>query len=173
MISDMTKANILIAIAKGQSVAEAAKPYGLSYAQARGALSRFCPHIKLRWDLEEIRANPKKYIDAALAIIASPKNALRRVLRDDLVFQLKLRSPDELTPQYVSNITAETLLSHGVTETGLVEIQEWLLANGLSCKRKLPEKNEYMRAVQKAIILLDAFGLDVSHLRAQLKTIDE
>ena len=173
MISDMTKANILIAIAKGQSVAEAAKPYGLSYAQARGALSRFCPHIKLRWDLEEIRANPKKYIDAALAIIASPKNALRRVLRDDLVFQLKLRSPNELTPQYVSNITAETLLSHGVTETGLVEIQEWLLANGLSCKRKFPEKNEYMRAVQKAIILLDAFALDVSHLRAQLKTIDE
>ncbi len=90
-----------------------------------------------------------------------------------MVFLLKLRSADELTPPYVSNITAETLLSHVVTETGLVEIQEWMLANGLSCKRKLPEKNEYMRAVQKAIILLDAFGLDVSLLRAQLKTIDE
>jgi hypothetical protein len=173
MISDMTKANILIAIACGQSVAEAAKPYGLSYAQAIGTLPRFCQHLKLRWDLQEIRANPKKYIDVAIVIVASPKNALRRVLRNDLVFLLKLRSADELTPQYVSNITAETLLSHVVTETGLVEIQEWMLANGLSCKRKLPEKNEYMRAVQKAIILLDAFGLDVSLLRAQLKTIDE
>jgi hypothetical protein len=173
MISDMTKSNILIAIAKGQSVAEAAKSYGLSYAQARGVLPRFCNHLKLRWDLEEIRANPKKYIDAAIAIASSPKNALRRVLRNDLVFQLKLRSPDELTPEYVSNITAETLLSHGVTETGLVEIQEWLLANGLSCKRKFPETDEHMRVVQKAIILLDAFGLDVSHPRAQLKTIDE
>lgn len=173
MISDMTKANILIAIAGGQSVAEAAKPYGLSYAQARGTLPQFCQHLKLRWDLQEIRANPKKYIDVAIVIVASPKNALRRVLRNDLVFLLKLRSADELTPPYVSNITAETLLSHVVTETGLVEIQEWMLANGLSCKRKLPEKNEYMRAVQKAIILLDAFGLDVSLLRAQLKTIDE
>lgn len=95
MISDMTKANILIAIAEGQSVAEAAKPYGLRYAQARGALSRFCPHLKLRWDIEEIRTNPKRYIDAALAIVASIKNALRRVLRNDLVFQLKLRSADE------------------------------------------------------------------------------
>lgn len=173
MISDMTKANILIAIAGGQSVAEAAKPYGLSYVQARGTLPRFCQHLKLRWDLEEIRANPKKYIDVAIAIVASPKNALRRVLRNDLVFLLKLRSADELTPQYVSNITAETLLSHGVTETGLVEIQEWLVANGLSCKRKLPETDEYMRVVRKAITLLDAFGLDVSQLKAQHKAIDE
>jgi hypothetical protein len=173
MISDMTKANILIEIAKGQSVAEAAKSYGLSYAQARGALPRFCQHLKLRWDLEDIRTKSQKYIDAATAVLSSPKNSLRRVLRNDLVFQLKLGSADELTPQYVSNVTAETLLSHGVTETGLVEIQEWLLANGLSCKRKLPETDEYMRVVQKAISLLDAFGLDVSRPRAQLKTIDE
>ena len=62
MIFDMTKANILIAIAKDQSVAEAAKSYGLSYAQARSALPRFCSHLKLRWDLEETRANPKKYM---------------------------------------------------------------------------------------------------------------
>lgn len=173
MISDITKANILIAIAEGQSVADAAKCYGLSCAQARGALPRFCRHVKLRWDLEDIRANPKKYIDAAVAVISSPKNALRRVLRNDLVAHLKLRSPDELTPRYVSNITAETLLSHGISETGFVEVQEWLLANGLSCKRKLPETDEYMRAVQKAIILLDAFGLDVSLPKAQLKTITE
>jgi hypothetical protein len=173
MISDMTKANILIAIAEGQSVADAAKSYGLSYAQARGALPRFCQHLKLRWDLEDIRAKPKKYIDAAEAIVSSPKNELRRILRNDLVLQLKLRSPDELTPQYISNITAETLLSHGVTETGLVEIQEWLLTNGLSCKRKLPEAKEYMRAVQKAIILLDAFGLDVTRPKEQLKITDE
>jgi hypothetical protein len=75
MISDMTKVNILISIADGQSVADAAKCYGLSYAQARGALPRFCRHLKLRWDLEEIQANPKKYIDAAIATISSPKNA--------------------------------------------------------------------------------------------------
>lgn len=63
------------------------------------------------------RSNPKKYIDAAMAIVSSPKNALRGVLRNDLVFQLKLRSAAELAQQYVSNITAEILLSHGVTET--------------------------------------------------------
>lgn len=173
MISDMTKANVLIAVAGGQSVAEAAKSYGLSAAQARGALPRFCQHLKLRWDLEDIRANPQKYIDAATVVLSSQKNSLRRVLRNNLVGKLKLRSPDELTPQYVSNITAETLLLNGFTETGLVEIQEWLLANGLSCKRKFPEKSEYLRMVQKAIILLDAFGLDASHPKAQLESIDE
>src|SRR5690606_24489450 len=156
------KANILIAIARGQSVAKAAQANGFTAAQARGALPRLCRDLKLRWDLEEIRANPQKYIDAATTVAADPKYALRKVLRNDLVFQLKLRSPDELTPQYVSNITAETLLSNGVTEVGLVEIQEWLLANGLSCKRKLPESDEYVRMIEKAIILLDAFGLDVS-----------
>lgn len=173
MISDMTKANILIAIAEGQSVAEAAKSFGLSYAQARGALPRLCRGLRLRWDLEEIRANPKKYIDAAVAVVSSPKNALRKILRNDLVFQLKLRSPDELTPQYVSNITAETLLSIGVSEIGLVEIQEWLLANGLSCKRTLPEKDEYLRSVQKAITLLDAFGFDVSSPKAQMINLSD
>lgn len=173
MISDMIKASILIAIAQGQSVADAAKTNGLTTAQARGALPRFCRNLKLRWDIEDIRANPQKYINAATAVLASPKNALRRVLRNDLVFQLKLHSPDELTPQYVSNITAETLLSHGVTENSLVEIQEWLIANGLSCKRKLPEKDEYLRMIQKAIVLLDAFGLDVSRPASQLKNSDE
>lgn len=52
-----------------------------------------------------------------MAIVSSSKNALRRVLRHDLVFQLKLRLTDELTPQYVFNIAAETLLPHDVTET--------------------------------------------------------
>lgn len=89
------------------------------------------------------------------------------------MLQLKLRSPDERTPQYVSNVTSETLLSNGVTETGLVEIQEWLLANGLSCKRKLPEKNECMLVVQKAITLLDAFGLDLSYPKVQVNNLSD
>lgn len=173
MISDITKANTLIAIARGQSVAEAAKANGLTYAQARGMLPRFCSGLKLRWDLEEVRANPQRYIDAATAVVAAPKNALRKVLRTNLVCQLKLRSSDDLTPQYVSNITAATLLSNGFTETALVEIQEWLLANGLSCKRKFPETDEYIRTVQKAITLLDAFGFDISIPTAQLKNIDQ
>lgn len=173
MIPDTAKANILIAIARGQSVANAAKANGFNVAQARGALPRLCRDLKLRWDLEEIRTNPQRYIDAATVVATVPKNALRRLLRDDLVTQLRLRSPDELTPQYVSNLTAETLLLNGVTETALVEIQEWLLANGLSCKRKLPETDEYMRTIQKAIILLDAFGLDLSAAKTQMKNLDE
>jgi hypothetical protein len=173
MIPDTAKANILIAIARGQSVTNAAQTNGFTAAQARGALPRLCRDLKLKWDLEEIRANPQKYIDAATAVAAVPKNALRRVLRDDLVIRLKLRSPDELTPQYVSNITAETLLLNGVTETALVEIQEWLLANSLSCKRKLPETDEHMRTIQRAIILLDAFGLDLSIPKTQLKTLGD
>lgn len=35
------------------------------------------------------------------------------------------------------------------------------------------KKSEYLRMVQKAIILLDAFGLDASHPKAQLESIDE
>ena len=38
-------------------------------------------------------------------------------------------------------------------ETGLVEIQEWLVANGLSCKRKLPETDEYMRGSKSHYII--------------------
>jgi hypothetical protein len=171
--SDTAKATILIAIASGQSVAIAAKANGFSAAQVRGTLPRFCRDLKLRWDLAEIRGNPQMYIDAATAVASAPKNALRKLLRNDLITQLKLRSPEELTPQYVSNITAETLLSNGITESALVDIQEWLLANGLSCKRNLPEGVKYLRAVQKAIILLDAFGLDSSIPKAQLKNLNE
>lgn len=171
MIPDTVKAKILIAIAQGQSVGDAAQAYGFKYAQARGAFPNFCRRLGLRWDLDEIKTHPQKYIDAALKVISMPQNSLRRPLRVNLIKQLRLTSAEELTPRYVSCLTAEMLLSNGVTENAITEIQKWLLAHNYSIKRKVPNSDEHLRIAEKALHVLDAFGFDMSVAKNQLKTL--
>lgn len=172
MIPDIDKAKILLAIAQGRSVKDAAESIGFKDRQVRNSFPKFCRNLGLRWDTEEIRANPQRYIDAASAIISSPRNFLRRDLRKKLTTFLKLGSPEELTPQYVSNLSVEILFANGLTQNAIADIQEWLQKNGLSLKRKLPDREEYLHITKRAIYILDALGFDISSATPQLKTME-
>ena len=132
MIQDSTKAKVLESVARGQTLPDAASANGLKTSQGRDAISRICRYLKLSADISEIQSNPDKYIAAALSIINDPKYSLQNKLRKDLQHKLSLRSADELTPKYISNLTAEMLLSAGVSESSLVSVQAWMINNDSS-----------------------------------------
>ncbi|MBO9661426.1 hypothetical protein [Dokdonella sp.] len=168
MISDMMKARVLLAVAEGQSLASAAEANGLSPSRGRDALNRLCRKLRMPGHVAEIHANGQVYRDAALKIIHDPKHALRRGLRDKLVRFLELRSAEDLTPGYVSNMTAPFMLDVGFSRDAVSEIQEWLLANGTRFKRQAPKAGTQTQTATSAALLLDAFGFDVIAAKAAL-----
>lgn len=101
MITDAKKAKILLSVASGMTVPEAARANDVKPAQARASISRICRNAKLSSQIIDIHANPKKYIDFAKNITADPAHTLRKALREQLIDILRLRSPAELTPKYV------------------------------------------------------------------------
>lgn len=172
MISEAKKAKVLLAVAEGQTLAAAAKANGLSPGRGRDALARICRKLGLACTVDEVRANPDVYRDAARRIIDDPGNALRKDLREKLVRYLKLRSADDLTPHYVSNLTASSMLAAGLTHGAVAELQAWLLASGTRFKRQAPREGEETQAAVRAVLLLDAFGFDVNAARAALGELD-
>ena len=129
--SDNIKAKILAAVASGSSVSEAAKANGITTTQVRSAISRLCRTAKLSADISDIQESPKEYLELASLIQSTPQYALRTDLRRKIQYCLRLKSADEITPRYISNLTSEMILDAGITEFGLYEIQQWLVANGV------------------------------------------
>ncbi len=168
---DNIKAKILAAVARGSALSEAAKEIGLTGSQARSAVSILCRKENLSSEISEIRNNPDKYLALALRITNTPQYALREELRRRIFNNLRLKSADEITPKYVSNLTAAMILEAGITEVGLSEIQEWLVTNGTSLKKRAPE-TQHMSLVKRAIFLLDSFGFDTETVRNQLSGLD-
>lgn len=173
MITDAVKAKILTAVARGETIASAARKNGISTPQARNALFRICRSLNLSPDISDISANSEKYLLAAHRKLQDPKIVLPQRLWRDLMQKLRLRSPDEITPRYFSNLTAEQMLDSGVTESSLSDIQEWLNHHGASLKRKAPNSSTASRSVKRAIYLLDSFGFDISRARVQFGKLDE
>ncbi len=169
---DNIKANVLAAVACGSSISEAAKANGLTPAQGRTAISRLCRTAGLSSEISQIQEKPEKYLEISSKIQNSPQYALRRELRKKMLENLHLKSPDAITPKYVSNLTAEMILDANITEVALSEIQEWLVANGTSLKRRAPNKNQHVSLVKKAIFVLDAFGFDTTAAKKQFNGLD-
>ncbi|ELL4312300.1 hypothetical protein QFP33_001602 [Pseudomonas aeruginosa] len=173
MITDAKKAKILLSVAGGMTVPEAARANDVKPAQARASISRICRNAKLSPEIIDIHANPKKYIDLATKITVDPAYALRKALREQLIDILRLRSPDELTPKYVSNITAEILLKNGITGVAVAEIQEWLMDNNTELKRQAPTSEENIKLARRSALLLTAFGFNVAEVIDLLNSADD
>ncbi|MGB3423178.1 MAG: hypothetical protein WBF84_00935 [Castellaniella sp.] len=171
MIPNSTKAKILRSVADGATLSQAGTAAGISTARARTALGSLCRTLRQRADVEAIQAQPQKYLDALLAFEIKPQFELRKALVDKLEQALRLRSAAELTPQYLSNITASQLLECGVTLVAIAELQKWLYSHDLSLKRRPPKTESDLRETQRAIALLDAFHFDTDILKQQLANL--
>ena len=171
MIPNSVKAKILRSVAGGATLSQAGTTAGISTARARTALGSLCRTLRLSADSEAIQAQPQKYLEALLEFESKPQFELRRTLVDKLKEVLMLRSAAELTPQYLSNITASQLLERGVTLVAIAELQEWLYSHDLSLKRRPPETESDIREAQRAIALLDAFHFDTDILEQQLANL--
>lgn len=178
MISDVVKARILLSVANGATLAEAARFNGVKPEQARNAIHRICRSRSLgrgQWlpsQVSDIQSSPQKYIDFASKIIGDSRFTLREALRAKLVGALSLRAPDDLTPGYVSNIAAEMLLENGFTSIAVAEIQEWLVSCGSSLKCQAISDIKYVRQAKQAAFLLSAFGFKVGDIVAHLNEIE-
>jgi hypothetical protein len=102
-----------------------------------------------------------------------PVLQLNHKIAYSLADALRLKQIEELTPKYLSNISAAQLLSAGVSIVAVSEAQQWLLKNGTSLKRRPPEGNVEIQAIQRAIATLDAFYFDTERIRSQFNFLQE
>ena len=173
MQTDHLKAKVLASVARGMSVSDAAASHGLNAGQARDAISRICRDNKLPSEIAKIHAKPAPYLKAAEKVISTPRYGLRKGLRKDMEWCLKLQSADQIEPDYISNLTAAMILDSGITEVGLAEIQEWLNESGVRLKKKAPEDDEHLVLVRRSMYVLDSFGIDVECAKKQIESFEE
>ncbi len=172
MTANDRKASVLRCVAEGKSLKEAGAAVSISAESARTLLANLCRELKLSSSLDDIRTDPKKYLTRLDEFKSSPKFELRKALVHDLIFKLKLKAESDLTPKYVSNITASQLLGNGTTLVAVTEIQEWLMKHGLSLKRCPPETDKEITEVKRAIAVLDVFYFDTASLKEQLQHLE-
>lgn len=173
MIANDKRAAMLKCVAEGGTLKEAGATASISATRASQLLARLCREMKLPSSVDDIRADPKKYLAQLEELKQKPQFELRKALVHDLIFKLKLKAPADLTPKYVSNISASQLFSNGISLVAVTEIQEWLSRQGLSLKRRPPETDREVTEVKRAIALLDVYHFDIAILREQLQHLEK
>ena len=175
MENNIRGAAIVRAVAQGGTLKAAGESMGVGSTRAGQLLRRCCRKAGLPEEIQEIRANPARYLEVIGEALEVEKSKLPNKTIRALVDQLKLKSAEQLTPSYLSNITPEQLLSAGVSLTIICALQNWLHSCGHSLKRQPPSDSGHLKEVEKAINLLDAFYFDVSVIRSQFAglTADE
>jgi hypothetical protein len=83
-----------------------------------------------------------------------------------------LKNAEDLTPQYLENISAAQLRNAGLTMVAVAETQQWLMNNGVSLKRKPPKSTAEIQAVKRAIATLDAFQFGIENVQSQLNFLE-
>lgn len=168
MVTNDKKAEILKCVANGGTLQAAGASIGVSATRAKQLLARICRELELSSSADEIRAEPEKYFARLDAFKEKPQYELRKALVSNLTSVLRLKVESELTPRYLSNITAAQLINAGVTLVAIGEIQEWLCKHGLSLKRRPPESEKELAEIKRAIAVLDVFHFDISVVNQQL-----
>lgn len=171
MIPGFTKAAILRAVINGSTLAEAASQERITNARARSALQLLCRRFRLPAEVSDIQAHPERYAQALTEFEASPEIGLGRALATKLTDALKLSSPTQVTPVYLSNISATQLLERGLTIVNLHQVEAWLSSSGQELKRSPPRTDWEIQEVSKAITLLHTFFFDVSTAKEQLENL--
>jgi len=171
MIPNSVKAQLLRDVANGKSLKQAAADAKLSLYSANNALIRLCRTLNLPHHVKSIQAEPQRYLDALDEREQMPEFSLPFDLAHRLRVALHLRSDTELTPQYLSNITASQLLDCGFSLIAIYELQRWLGAKGFSLKRSPPQTDHEIKEVEKAITVLYLFYFDMTLPQRQLQHV--
>jgi hypothetical protein len=160
---------VLIEVAAGKSLAQAGKAIGKSGTTANQVLAKLCRTIQMPHSLSEIRENKEEYFKKIEALSTnSSVEQLAPNMAKNLASALQLRQLAELTPDYVSNVTASQLLSAGLSLIAVAEVQIWLTKSGKSLSRKPPNNQTETSAASRAIALLDAFQFETKAIHKQL-----
>ncbi|MDL2284966.1 hypothetical protein LJC19_07490 [Oxalobacter sp. OttesenSCG-928-P03] len=172
MYSNARAKSVLRAVAEGKTLTEAGKLIGVKATRASQLLSKICRELKLPNDLSEIRSRKEEYIQKIISTEDNQLPPINQNIAYSLAKALRLKKVGDLTPQYLSNISASQLVNAGVTFIALADAQRWLVRQGMSLKRHPPENKTEILAVQRAIATLDAFHFDTSLVRSQLHYLE-
>ena len=154
-------------IATGSTLAKAAEALNLSSSWGRIVLARACRKLGMPNGLEDIRARAAEYLAQLPPTQEKPQWVLREALRRDLARGLGLDNA-EVTPRHLANYSATQLRSIGVTETGIAEVQQWLRRHDFFLKHYSVISAAELKALQRAMFLLDAYHFDVAAAKVQL-----
>lgn len=168
MTPNSRKVKVLEIVSNGGTLSDAGKAIGVTGKRARDLLTRLCREIKMPNSLDDIRKKKQDYLDEVEKLKKTPRIELRKSLVYKLVDVLKVKEDTELTPKYLSNITASQLLDNGVTLVAISEIQNWLKKSGVSLKPSPPKDDSEIKYVKQAIAILEAFHFDMSTPKSQL-----
>lgn len=169
MITGTQKATVIRAVIDGASLPEAARKAGIKSAQANTALKGFCRRFRLPREVADVRAEPARYLAELKASEASPEIALGQVLSERLTIVLQVKTPQEVTPRYVSNIEASQLLACGLTPINVHMIETWLASHGRGLKKAVPKDDKEIEEAKRCISWLHVRGFDVTTPRTQLE----
>lgn len=169
MITGTQKATVIRAVIDGASLPEAARIAGIKSAQANTALKGFCWRFRLPREVADVRAEPARYLEALKAFETSPEIALGQDLSKRLTMLLQVKSPQEVTPKYVSNIEASQLLESGLTPINVHMIETWLASHGHGLKKAVPKDDKEIEEAKRCISWLHVRGFDVTTPRTQLE----
>lgn len=169
MKSNARGAIVLRAIAEGKTLNDAGKSIGVSGNRASQLLYRICRELDLPSEIADIRRHKEECVKKIEGLENSTLAELHPKIAENLARVLRLGKVEDLTPEYLSNLSASQLLTANLTLVAVAEAQEWLVKNGTSLKRRPPEGNVEMQAVQRAISTLDAFQFDTTLVRSQLQ----
>jgi|GEM_PF-1295939 len=167
--SNARGAIVLRAIAEGKTLNDAGKSIGVSGNRASQLLYRICRELDLPSEIADIRRHKEECVKKIEGLENSTLAELHPKIAENLARVLRLGKVEDLTPEYLSNLSASQLLTANLTLVAVAEAQEWLVKNGTSLKRRPPEGNVEMQAVQRAISTLDAFQFDTTLVRSQLQ----
>lgn len=178
MNSNAREAKILTAVANGATLVKAGASLGISSTRTKDLLNKICRKLKMSSAIKDIKASPNKYLKKLDELNTEeskkePHLYLRSTLVSKLKSILKLNSASDLTPKYLSNITASQLINRGVSIIAITELQEWLSRYSLSLKKCPPEGEAEIKEVRRAIALLDAFYFDTTTIKSQLSFLLE
>lgn len=173
MKNDIRGAAIVRSVAQGNTLKAAAESIGVGKTSAGQLLRRYCKRLGLPGEVQAIHGDPASYLKSVGEVPEVEKSRLATMTIRSLVEKLKLQSADQLTPKYLANITPVQLRSAGVSLTIICELQAWLHSCGYSLKRQPPGDPEHVKAVERAINLLDTFFFDVSVIRNQFANLME
>jgi hypothetical protein len=169
--SDPRAIEILRNFALGKTLKEAGALIGVGAGQARQLLTKACRQMRMPESSAEIKRNPKSYLSKLPPAPDFSFKGLDAKLLKQLLKVLRLKSPEEFSSKYASNLTTSQLRSEGVTLDSIADLQNWLLQNNSSLRCRPPESNEELQAARRAIDLLDSFQFDVANTRAQFAAV--
>jgi len=169
MASVAIKVQAFKAIVEGDTLTKVAKDSGVTITTINSWMHRmFWRALRIPAGYKDIQKNPSPYLKHIEKLEKEPTFHLSRGLGRKL---LSIIPKQDISPQYLSNMSASLLFKNGFNIANISELQEWLAETGYSLKSELPKTDVEIKQVREAVALLEVYQFDAKFVREQLNNL--